>query len=94
LLGSCHALEVPFVFGNLGADGIGMLVGDAPPASLADALQASWLAFARTGDPSNDVLGEWPAYDTDRRATMELDAEPRVVEDPEAERRELWATVV
>ena len=91
ILGSCHALEVPFVFGNVAGDGLGMLVGDAPPTGLVDVMQESWLAFARTGDPSNDVVGAWPAYDTVTRSTMELREAPAVVDDPESERRELWS---
>lgn len=91
LMGACHAIEVPFVFGNLDAAGLSMLLGDDPPASVVDAVQASWLAFARTGDPSNDVVGAWPAYDTDRRATMRLDVHTEVLDDPEHERRQLWA---
>jgi para-nitrobenzyl esterase len=94
ILGSCHALDVPFVFGNLDAAGLGLLIGDAAPQHLADVMQESWLAFACTGDPSNDLTGEWPGYDTDRRATMELNLEPRVLDDPESDRRELWTGVI
>lgn len=94
LFGACHALDVPFVFGNLGAPGLSMLVGDAAPTSLVDAVQESWLAFARTGDPSNAVVGEWPRYDLDRRATVRLDESVEVLDDPEADRRRLWDGVV
>jgi para-nitrobenzyl esterase len=94
LFGACHALDVPFVFGNLGAPGLSMLVGDSAPTSLVDAMQESWLAFARTGDPSNDVVGEWPAYDLDRRATQRFDETVEVVDDPERERRLLWESVI
>ncbi len=93
-MGCCHALDVPFVFGDLHAAGLAMLLGPNPPASLVDAFQESWLAFARTGDPSNDVTGPWPSYDTDRRATMRLDLDAEVVDDPERPRRELWASLL
>ena len=62
---------------------------DAP--ALADAVQAAWVAFARDGDPSCDELGPWPAYDTDRRATMLLAARSRLVDDPDGARRRRWA---
>lgn len=94
VMGACHALEVPFVFGNLETDGLGMLLGDAPPTGLADVMQESWLAFARTGDPSNDEVGAWPTYDPDSRLTMELNEATAVLEDPEAERRELWSDLL
>jgi carboxylesterase type B len=32
----------------------------------------------------------WPAYRTDRRAAMEIDAQCRVVEDPYAAERRMW----
>jgi para-nitrobenzyl esterase len=94
LFGACHALEVPFVFGNLDAPGLSMLVGDSPPPTLVDTIQESWLAFARTGDPSNDLVGDWPAYDLDRRATVALDESVDVVDDPESTRRGLWEGVL
>jgi para-nitrobenzyl esterase len=90
ILGSCHGLEVPFVFGNLSPDGLGFLLGDQPPTSLVDIVQGAWLAFARTGDPSHDGVGTWPTYDTDARPTMRLDVTPAVIEDPEAGRRRFW----
>jgi para-nitrobenzyl esterase len=53
---------------------------------LADAMQDSWLSFARTGRPAPD----WPEYDTTRRPTMEFGDEVRVVDDPGAELRLAW----
>ena len=89
-LGACHALEIPFVFDNLDAPGVNMLTGNDAPQSLATAAHAAWVAFAKTGDPTTDTLA-WPAFDTDRRATALLDAEVRVVDDPDRELREVWA---
>ncbi|MGH3434566.1 MAG: carboxylesterase family protein, partial [Thermocrispum sp.] len=59
-LGACHALELPFVFDNLGKDGGSQLTGPQPPTPLADELHGAWVAFATSGDPG------WPA-DTVRR---------------------------
>ena len=55
--GSCHALEIPFVFGALGNAGAELFLGG--PAgpdlwALSEAMQDAWLAFARTGDPGHD----------------------------------------
>jgi para-nitrobenzyl esterase len=77
-LGAAHALELPFMFDTLDrANGEvrEFLFGDGPP---------------KTGSPQHPNLPEWPTYDSTRRATMELDVESRVVDDPGAEKRQLW----
>jgi para-nitrobenzyl esterase len=53
-------------------------------------MSGAWAAFARSGNPSHAGIPRWPAYTTDRRATMILDAECRVVEDPYSEERRVW----
>jgi para-nitrobenzyl esterase len=73
-LGSCHALEIPFVFNTLEAPGAAAFTGGATPAlqSLAASIHDAWVAFARTGDPNHAGLPAWPQYNPDRRATMLL----------------------
>ena len=93
-VGSCHALELPFVFGNLETP-LGRLADTHRPEAsiLADRMQDAWIAFAKSGKPGHAELPDWPAYDAHRRPTMELGQECRVVEAPmEAERR-FWAGV-
>ena len=92
MIGSCHALEIPFVFGNAGP--LAPLIGDDMPIAITDAMQESWLAFVRSGDPSNDETGLFPAYDTGRRATMEFGDRVGVLDDPESSRRRLWTDLV
>jgi para-nitrobenzyl esterase len=86
-LGSCHALELPFVFGTFGLPGLRAFVGDGEEAArLAQRMQDAWLAFARSGDPSQRALGRWPAHDPERRAVQIFGRECRVQErgdDPE-----------
>jgi len=89
-LGSCHAVEIPFVFNTLGRPGTAMFVGDQAPAGLASSMNATWAAFARHGDPSLGDMGPWPAYEGDRRATMVIEASPAVVEDPMGAERRAW----
>jgi para-nitrobenzyl esterase len=90
-LGACHAMELPFVFHRADDPRLAMFLGEGPvPADLADQVQDAWISFARSGDPNTPSLPEWPAYDTDRRATMEL-AEPcRLLDDPASVERRLW----
>ena len=89
-LGACHAADLPYPFGTVDRGGWAEVLGPDAPA-LSDAVQAAWVAFARDGDPSCDELGAWPAYDTDRRATMLLAGHSQVVDDPEGDRRRQWA---
>jgi len=86
LLGSCHTLEIPFVFDTLG-NGTEALWGTSPPQKLADTMHAAWVAFAANGDPG------WPKYDLDRRATMRFDTKSEVVDDPRSAERALWEGV-
>jgi para-nitrobenzyl esterase len=88
-LGSCHALEIPFVFDTL--DSAVMFTGDAPERrDIADAMHAAWIAFARSGDPNTDGVPTWPAYDRERRVTMRFDVKPEVVDDPMGDDRAAW----
>ncbi|MFE0510165.1 carboxylesterase/lipase family protein [Streptomyces sp. NPDC058964] len=90
VLGACHGLDIPLLFGTFGAD-LGNLLfsGVAGPVpadaqELSSRLRRSWTEFARTGDPG------WPAYDGELRPTQVLDAEPAVVAYPEERSRKLW----
>ena len=74
---------MPFTFGTFDREGWGTVVGaDARAERLGSNLRGAWSAFARTGDPSHDGIGRWPAYDIDERPTMLFDADCRVVRDP------------
>ncbi len=91
ILGSCHGLEIPFVFDNIHQHGVEVMIGDGPDREpLADAVHGAWLAFSRSGDPSHGAIGDWPAYDGARRATMVFDTPTGIESDPEGELRRLW----
>ncbi len=96
LLGACHAIELPFVFGTHHASGADLFVGAGPEVDrLAEQTMDAWLAFARTGDPCHDALPEpWPAWDTARRACCLLDDPTRVALDPDAPERHAWEGVL
>ncbi|MFE1024168.1 carboxylesterase/lipase family protein [Streptomyces sp. NPDC058818] len=88
-LGATHAVELPFVFDVADRPelhGPGALLGpDKAPADLATRVHETWIRFARTGDPG------WDPYDTDRRATMRIDAEWTQVDDPRSRERQVWS---
>jgi len=54
-------------------------------------LASSFVAFAKTGNPDNEHIPHWPAYDAGTRATMVFDANTRVVNDPRAAMRKYWS---
>jgi para-nitrobenzyl esterase len=85
-MGACHSLELGFVFGNYRPE----FHGEGLPAKkLAAQLQDAWIAFARSGDPSCDSLGSWPAY-SQKRSTMLLGARSRVEKAPYETERSAW----
>ncbi len=93
-LGSCHALEIPFVFDNLHQPGVSFFTGDDPPKTLADAMHRAWIAFARTGDPNHDGLPQWLSYDLHERSTMHFDVVCELQSDPAPEQRAAWDGVI
>jgi para-nitrobenzyl esterase len=71
ILGACHALELPFVFGLVDNSVVQILVGSGPEVdALSRNMQAAWLQFARRGNPSHEGIGEWRSWDGRERATM------------------------
>ncbi|TAP41168.1 carboxylesterase family protein [Arthrobacter sp. S39] len=90
-LGACHALEIPFVFRQLGCREARFLVGTQAPAELSGMMSVAWAAFARNGEPAAACLPRWPSYSTQSRETMVLDVQPRVEADPRAALRRFWA---
>jgi para-nitrobenzyl esterase len=92
LLGSCHALEIPFVFGTVTNPVVQQFAGAGDDAlTLSAGMRQAWISFARTGSPSGDVVGDWPRWDPLRRPTMVFGSWPdsegmwRVVDGPRDE---------
>jgi para-nitrobenzyl esterase len=61
-LGSCHAAEIPFVFGTTGLPQMRLLIGAQPSAAVAETMHCTWVRFAASGDPG------WPPGTTARLA--------------------------
>jgi para-nitrobenzyl esterase len=86
ILGSCHILDVGFVFGNYDDT----FCGSGPDADkLSRCIQDAWLAFARTGDPSCESIGNWPPYGDNRR-TIVLGRDCHIEEAPYEDERRAW----
>ncbi|MEU9080128.1 carboxylesterase family protein [Kitasatospora sp. NPDC048538] len=87
ILGACHGLDVPLVFGNLNSGRPALLIGDTPSPEaeeLSARMRTAWTAFATDGDPG------WPAHEPGRRLVQLLDAHPAVAPYPEEASRLLW----
>lgn len=97
--GSCHSLEIPFVFDHLDQAGLSMVTGPVEDLSLlAREMRDAWVAFARSGRPVLAGGQTWPPYVLQQpspagfgyRATMCLDITCGMIEDPDDEERRLW----
>ncbi len=88
---SPHVGDLPLVFDNI--DLAPSMVGTGEDARMmAATMSSSWIAFARSGDPSTPQLPHWPRYDTATRATMRFDTQSRIVNDPHARLRALLSS--
>ncbi|GII04680.1 carboxylesterase/lipase family protein [Planobispora takensis] len=83
-VGAGHCVDLPFVFDNLDAGGVGRMCGPNPPQSLADDMHAAWVRFVATGDPG------WPPYDLRTRPTWIFDTPGHLTHDPMAGESRLW----
>jgi para-nitrobenzyl esterase len=84
-----HMAEIPFVFDKVDA-AEAMTHGRPDARALAAKISAAWIAFAKNGNPATKQLPEWPVYSEGTRATMILDNNPRVENDPAREIRLFW----
>lgn len=76
-MGACHAVELSYVFNNLGET---IYAGENMNRELARLVQQMWVSFARDGNPRSDQL-EWPLYDSKKRMTMVFDEHSRAETD-------------
>ena len=94
-LGACHALELGFTFGTFRVKGAAPFFGAGDAAEeLSNGMMDAWLAFAKSGNPSNDTSGAWLRYDGGKRATMIFgDGLPHMTSAPNEARRMAWQSV-
>ena len=91
-LGSCHALELPFVFGT--HDAAPEFCGSGPVAdAFSELTMDTWLNFARTGNPAGDGV-DAPAWDADAKPIQVLGDNPRVEHDWRGPEVGVWDDVI
>jgi para-nitrobenzyl esterase len=92
--GAGHAIEIPYKFDNIdllaSSGGMSFAGVNSTSAAAAHNMSEMWATFARTGQPRAKGQPAWPAYCLKTRATMEIDAQCKVVDDPFGKERELW----
>jgi para-nitrobenzyl esterase len=86
-----HALDVPFVFETI--DASGWTDRGTSAHDLSRRMAATWVAFARNGNPDNGAIPHWPAYTASQRATLVLDRDCHVDNDYGREARLLWKEI-
>ena len=85
ILGSCHAIDIPFAFDNLDAPGAEMLLGDGPERQgISDRFASELVQFATHGHPS------WEQFNVETRPTLVIGQDIELVNDPESEIRQLF----
>lgn len=83
--GACHALDLPFAFDTLEAEGAEAFTGPSERhAEVADRFGHELISLAVHAHPS------WSQYDLASRSTLEMCPSPRLLSDPEKEIRQLF----
>lgn len=88
-LGSCHTLELPFVFRQLDNRENFGLIGAHAPSQLSTRMGGAWTGFAASGTPDAPEV-PWPAYEPTERRTMAWNADASVATDPRGGLRRWW----
>jgi para-nitrobenzyl esterase len=87
--GAVHAMDVAASMHNERDAILGG--GSSDARRMCETLASSFLAFAKTGNPNNPKIPEWPCFDAAQRATMIFNRNTRVTRDPHGALRKLWA---
>jgi len=88
--GSPHTMDIPFMFDNV--EIAASMTGGGPAArQLAAQMSGTLIAFARSRNPNNAAIPNWPRYTLETRPTMIWDIPSRIENDPRGEERRLIA---
>ena len=88
LVGSCHALDIPFAFDNLSSPRTDGLTGEGTErAAIAKRFADEIVFFAK------ESVASWPTFDVEVRSTLEINTEFAVLSDPEKEIREIFQSL-
>lgn len=89
--GAFHTADIPLVFDNVDA---AQSQTKGPGAqNLSDQMSDAFIALARTGTPNHAGLPQWDRYDLQRRQTMLMDVNCRMVDDPRGDERRFFSAI-
>jgi len=95
MLGACHALEIPFVFGTYQTNGMTELAGTGKYVeTLSNQMMDAWVAFARNGNPNHPEIPLWKGYDANNRSTMFFGKEVSLEYRPFDATRSAWDRLI
>jgi para-nitrobenzyl esterase len=95
IFGSCHALELPFVFNTFKDPGMKALVGNATNTEdLCESMMDSWLSFARDGNPNHNRIPHWPTYEEKNRSTLIFGNEIKIANALFEKERKVWDKIL
>ncbi len=86
--GAVHAMDVAASMHNERDAILGG--GSADAHRMCETLASSVVAFAKTGDPNNSHIPQWPRFDAAERSTLVFERNTRVQCDPHGALRALW----
>ena len=99
-LGAAHATDLLYTFDNIYPDGhwppqgiatMYLMEGSSPARfQVARNMSSLFASFAKTSHPAAKGVPDWPPYTAKTRATMQIDAECKVVNDPFGRERAMW----
>ena len=78
-LGSFHAGELPYVFGNLFRNASRYTAADF---ALSETMMSYWENFVKTGDPNGENLPEWKQWEPRKNEVLHLSKTIEMIPDP------------
>jgi para-nitrobenzyl esterase len=85
---SPHSIEHGFVWNNVDISE-GVYGKNSGAQRMADQMSATWVAFARSGNPNNSNIPNWPVYTNENPSQMVFNLTSKVVRDLDREKFDL-----
>ncbi|WP_404341781.1 carboxylesterase/lipase family protein [Pseudoalteromonas mariniglutinosa] len=73
--GAAHGHEIAYMFKNLNKADPNLTKADV---QMAEAMATYWTNFAKNGNPNDDTLPNWPAFNNNKPSTMYFQQQPKV----------------